>query len=281
MEQNMEGLSLDSFSLPVTSVGLAKSQSGEEEPWMIEGLASTPTQDQQGEIVLVKGLDLSYLEQGKGTFNWNHFGDKDPSSVVGLITRHNRTLDGELYVKGKLLKALPKAKACYDLMKALDSEGEVRRMGMSIEGKVLHKQNRVIYKAWVKAVALTMDPVNPDTYVKFAKSFAGAEYVPQGESALVDLDPSVLERAIAIAKSEASSGSVAEGSVLVPESLERDVHNLGYAGGKKRKQPREKMSKGYSYDEAFRYIKSLVPHASDEFVSGLVQFAFSQQEHTR
>lgn len=285
MDTNMEGLSLESFSIPVSSVGLAKSKSGEAEPWMIEGLASTPSQDQQGEIVLVKGLDLTYLEEGKGTFNWNHFGDKDPSSVVGLITDHRRTLDGELFVKGKLLKNLPKAKACYDLLKALDSEGEARRMGMSIEGKVLHKQNRVIYKAWVKAVALTMDPVNPDTYVSFAKSFADAEYVPQGESDLVDLDPATIERALLIAKSapagEVSSGSAAEGSVLTPESLERGVRDLGYAGGKSRKPPREKMSKGYSFDEAFRYIKSLVPHASDEFVHGLVRFAFSQQEHTR
>jgi len=285
MDMNMEGLSLESFSIPVSSVSLAKSKAGDAEPWTIEGLASTPSQDQQGEIVLVKGLDLSYLEQGKGTFNWNHFGDKDPSSVVGLITDHSRTIDGELFVKGKLLKNLPKARACYDLLKALDAEGETRRLGMSIEGKVLHKQNRVIYKAWVKAVALTMDPVNPDTYVSFAKSFAGAEYLPESESDLVDLDPATIERALLIAKSvpvgATSSGSVAEGSVLTPESLERGVRDLGYAGGKKRKQSREKMSKGYSFDEAFRYIKSLVPQASDEFVNGLVRFAFSQQEHTR
>ncbi len=108
MDMNMEGLSLESFSIPVSSVSLAKSKAGDAEPWTIEGLASTPSQDQQGEIVLVKGLDLSYLEQGKGTFNWNHFGDKDPSSVVGLITDHSRTIDGELFVKGKLLKNLPR-----------------------------------------------------------------------------------------------------------------------------------------------------------------------------
>jgi hypothetical protein len=279
MDNNMEGLTLESFSLPVTSVGLAKSKAGEDEPWMIEGLASTPSQDQQGEVVLVKGLDLTYLDSGKGTFNWNHFGDKDPSSVIGLITKHNRTPDGELYVKGRLLKALPKAQAAYNLMKALDAEGESRRMGMSIEGKVLHRQNKVIYKAWVKAVALTMDPVNQDTYVSFAKSFAGAEYVPQEESSLVALDPSVLERALSIASS--SMGSANGGSILTPESLEKEPVDLGPLAAKKRGQSREKMSKGYTYAEAISHIKTLVPYASDEFIDGLVRFAFSQQEYSR
>ena len=282
MNENMEGLSLESFSLPITSIGLAKSVTGGEEPWMIEGLASTPSQDQQGEVVLVKGLDLTYLDQGKGTFNWNHFGDKDPSSVIGLITKHSRTPDGELYVKGRLLKALPKAQAAYNLMKALDAEGESRRMGMSIEGKVLHRQNKVIYKAWVKAVALTMDPVNQDTYVSFAKSFAGAEYAPQDDSILAGLDPSTLERALSIASS--AGGSANGGSILTPAHVEGDLKNLDWDGKKvvrKLADPREKMSKGYTYDEAIAFIKTLAPHAPDDFVDGLVRFAFSQQEHRR
>lgn len=274
MATNMDGLKLESFSLPVATVGLAKSMSGDEEPWMIEGLASTPNRDQQGEIVLVKGLDLSYLDQRKGTFNWNHFGDKDPSSVIGLITDHRRTNDGELYVKGRLLKALPKAQAAYNLLKALSDEGETRRMGMSIEGKVLHRENKVIYKAWVKAVALTMDPVNPDTYVSFAKSFAGAEYVPTAESELASLDPSTLERALSIATS--SAGSANGGSILTPAHVEGQLADLGPLATKKR--TREKMSKGYTYGEAISYLKTLVPHASDEFIDGLVRFAFSQQE---
>lgn len=276
MDTNMEGLKLESFSIPAASVGLVKSHSGDDEPWMIEGLASTPSRDQQGEVVLVKGLDLSYLDQRKGTFNWNHFGDKDPSSVIGLITQHQRTDGGELYVKGRLLKGLPKAQAAYTLMKALSEEGETRRMGMSIEGKVLHRENKVIYKAWVKAVALTMDPVNQDTYVSFAKSFAGAEYVPQDESPLAALDPSTLERALSIATT--SSGAPNGGSILTPAHVEGSLTDLGPMAKTKR---REKMSKGYTYAEAVAYIKTLVPRASEEFADGLVRFAFSQQEHTR
>lgn len=284
----LQGLQLDSFQIPISSVSLVKGQSVaggavEPEPWMIEGRASTPRQDQQGEIVLVKGLDLSYLDRGLGTFNWNHFGDKDPSSVIGLIKQYRRTDDGELYVKGKLLKGLAKAQHCWSLLKALDEEGESRRMGMSVEGKVLHKQNKVIYKAWVKAVALTMDPVNPDTYVRFAKSFSDAEFAPTSE--LTEFDPSVLERALSIASTSGTAmGAVNGASILSKEDLERSPKDLDYAGGEdddapkshKRKGSSEKMSKGLAYNEAVNLIKQLSPATPDDVVHGIVRFAFQQ-----
>lgn len=270
-------LSLTSFSLPMSEVGLVKSLDGlgTDAPWLIQGLASTATRDQQGEVVLVKGLDLTYLNQGKGTFNWNHYGDKDPSSVIGIITENQRTDANELHVKGKLLKHLPKAQAAYNLLKALDAEGEQRRMGMSIEGKVLHRENKVIYKAWVKAVALTMDPVNQDTYVSFAKSFSGAEYVPQEESWMSAVDADTLERALSIAATgEAGMGGR---SILSDESLEAAVKNLDWQGKKPVKE-REKISKGYTYDEAMQRLRALVPTISDDLAAGLVRMAFRAKQ---
>lgn len=284
-DTQMDGLTLESFSLPVEGIGLSKAQNGDVEPWTIEGLASTASQDQQGEVVLVKGLDLSYFDQGKGTFNWNHFGDKDPSSVVGLIKSHRRTDAGELFVKGILLKNLPKAQGVYNLLKALDAEGETRRMGMSIEGKVLHRQNKVIYKAWVKAIALTMDPVNADTHVNFAKSFAGAEYAEQGDSWMTQVDGATLERALSIASSTA--GSVTGGSILTPEALESGAKNIGWAGPdededdapkhpkkKPHKKKGEKISKGYTKDEAIALVQQLVPRISPDVAAGIVLHAF-------
>lgn len=277
----LDGLRLDTFYIPASAVSLVKSETSagqRAEPWMIQGLASTLRQDQQGEMVLVKGLDLSYFDRGLGTFNWNHLGDKDPSAVIGLIKEYRRTPDGELFVKGNLLKALPKAQHCWNLLKALDEEGEQRRMGMSIEGKVLHKHNKVIYKAWVKAVALTMDPVNPDTYVSFAKSFSGAEYCAAGESTLARLDVVDLERALSVAST--TTGSATGGSILTPEDLESTAHDLDYMGGDdpaetKRKTTSEKMSKGYTQDEAISLITQLSPRLSRDIAEDLVRFAFA------
>lgn len=265
-------LALSSFSLPMSEVTLCKSldELDPTMPWQIQGIASTGSLDQQGEVVLVKGLDLTYLDQGKGTFNWNHYGDKDPSSVIGLINEHSRTDEGELFVKGKLLKHLPKAQAAYNLMKALDAEGDARRMGMSIEGKVLHRQNKVIYKAWVKAVALTMDPVNPDTYVSFGKSFSGAEYVPEEESWMSSIDANTLERALSIA-STGAEGMPAR-SMLSMEALESAVKDQGFDARKSK--VREKISKGYTFDEAVARLKALTPTISDDLAAGIVKLSF-------
>lgn len=173
MEDN---LNLHSFSIPVDSVTLSKADSSEDGDWVIEGLASTNSLDYQNEVVLVKGLDLSYLDSGRGTLNWNHRGDSDPSSVVGIITESRRTPDNELYIKGKLLKSLPKARHVQQLLKALESDCPERKMGMSIEGKVLSRNGNQIVKAWVKAVALTLDPVNKETWVSFAKAVSTYEW---------------------------------------------------------------------------------------------------------
>lgn len=188
-----DSLVLHSFSIPVDSVELTKSKSGKDEEWTIQGLASTNSLDQQGEIVLVKGLDLSYLDSGRGTFNWNHRGDSDPSSVVGIITESRRTPNNELFIKGKLLKSLPKARHVYDLLKALQKDCPDRKMGMSIEGKVLARNGNQIVKAWVKAVALTLDPVNKDTWVSFAKSMETYEVMTEADEPLSAMPVSALE----------------------------------------------------------------------------------------
>lgn len=273
---NTDGLSITSFSLPISEVGLRKSEAsyGDDSPWLIQGIASTPDRDQQGEIVLLDGLDLSYLEEGKGTFNWNHFGDKDPSSVIGVITESQKTPDRQLYVSGRLLKNLPKARACYELMKALESEGEQRRMGMSVEGKILHREHKVIYKAWVKAVALTMDPVNPNTYVSFAKSFSGATLAEEDEP-LAQITPSVLERALTIAGS--MDGSMPNPrSVLSKEHLESNVVDLGFDAKKrngKKLLKSDKHFQGLNYDEAVQHLVTLAPQLSTGLAAGIVRLA--------
>jgi hypothetical protein len=279
-------LALHDFSMPVDMVTLAKAGSDDDGEWCIEGLASTPSLDQQNEVVMVKGLDLSYLEQGRGTFNWNHKGDADPSSIVGVITHCQRTPNGELLVKGKLLKSLPKAKHIYQLMKALAKDCPDRKMGMSIEGKVLARNGNQIVKAWVKAVALTLDPVNKDTWVNFAKSMEGMTWVePSEENLFAGYTPEVLEEALAKTLSAGGSavGGVNGGSILSPESLEAQVHDTGYDAEEPRKKSKrarrrssEKMNKSYTYDEAVKRLRQLEPSLSDTWVEKIVRFTFDR-----
>ena len=68
-------------------IQLIKSQSGSEEQVRIGGVAATEAEDLEGETLLMKGMDISYLKSGKGVFNWNH-GNK-PGDIVGRIDEAN------------------------------------------------------------------------------------------------------------------------------------------------------------------------------------------------
>ena len=282
-----------SFSMPVTAT-LKKSADGTNEQWLIEGLASTGSLDQQSEKVLVKGIDLSYIDKGMATLNYNHRGDSDPSAVVGVITSYERTPNDELYIRGKLLKSLPKAQAVKGLMEALAVDAPERKMGMSIEGKVLQRNGNQIVKSWLKAVALTMDPVNPDTYVNFAKSMSACTWAPETDP-IAQMSPVVLEEAFAKALSSSSGelllkelsttsdggGTVHGNSPLMPEDLEKDPKDTGYAAkkhGKRHKghKVKEKTRKSLTYIEARDVVKSWCPTVSDAVANTIVNFTFAR-----
>ena len=155
------------FFCPAT---LEKTDSG---AYKIKGLASTANIDDDGEIVRPEGLDLNRIDKGQGVLNWNH--GKGPENVVGMLTGYDIDTENEqTYVEGELFKKHKTAGAVIEIMDSLKSS-DIGRMGMSIEGKVIkrNKENpKIIEKCEVNAVALTLCPVNSDTYVDFMKSIS-------------------------------------------------------------------------------------------------------------
>lgn len=145
---------------------LEKSKDGE---WRVSGLASTESLDLQNEKILQKGIDLSPIDQGKGFFNWDH--DNSPESIIGEIDGYRRDPQG-LFIHGKLFKNHSKAKAVREIMESL-SERKKGAMGLSVEGQVLERDPNnpaIIKKCRIKNVALTLNPVNPNTYAQLLKS---------------------------------------------------------------------------------------------------------------
>lgn len=107
--------------------------------------------------------------------------DHSKYDVVGYPVEAKIT-DNGMFLKAKLLKNEIGNKI-WDNMNALAAEGWPRRYGFSIEGHIQERDNRnprVIKRAFVTNVALTTNPVNPNTWADFAKSLApGAlEYSP-------------------------------------------------------------------------------------------------------
>ncbi len=159
----------DSFKF-VMPAEISKSEDGE---WKIAGLASTDAVDRQGERIMQKGVDLTPIEQKQGFFNFDH--DNSPENTIGAIDGYNQSQEG-LYVHGRLFKNHTKAKAVYEIMSSL-GKSDQGRVGLSVEGKVLERDKEnpsVITKCQIKNVAVTLNPVNTNTYADIVKSMSGA-----------------------------------------------------------------------------------------------------------
>ena len=155
----------DTFKI-IIPAQLEKAENGD---WKVHGLASTNGIDKQGETIIQKGIDLSPVDEGRGILNWDH--DNSPENIIGVLDGYKQTKNG-LYVNGRLFKNHARAQAVHSIMESL-GKGDSGRMGMSVEGKILErdpKNNNVIKKCQIRAVALTMNPVNADTHCDFMKS---------------------------------------------------------------------------------------------------------------
>lgn len=150
---------------------LTKAEDGS---WAVRGLASTSTRDQQGEIMLQDGMDLTPIDKKKGILNWDH--KKGPENTLGVIDGYTRSSEG-LYIQGRLFKNHDKAKAVQQIMSSL-GKSDYGRMGLSVEGSIKErtgKEGQVIKRSVITGVALTMNPVNSDTYVDLTKSMTSSD----------------------------------------------------------------------------------------------------------
>lgn len=243
------------FHIPVE---LVKGKDKETDAWKIKGIASTPDEDLQGEIVNQNGLDISFLKAGRGTFNWDH--QKGPENILGKIDNADFVKsDGKqvLAVKGYLFQHQERSKAFYNIMRSL-RKTDGPRVHMSIEGKILERDltNRShIRKARVEKVALTMDPVNPYTYADLCKSLVTSEIpdptqLPEIKEDFVSLKKSEIEQIVEIAVQKALAAGAgyskapearADGEAMTKESMDRKKKNVTYGSERKKKDIKKSL----------------------------------------
>lgn len=160
----------DNFKF-VIPAEISKGENGE---WRVAGIASTSSKDRQGEVIIPEGIDATPIAKGKGFFNWDH--DNSPENTVGVLDSYKKTPNG-MFVEGRLFKNHTRAKAVYEIMSSLN-KGDTGRVGMSVEGKVLERDPKnpsIIKRCLIKNVALTMNPVNQDTFADIIKSMSTEE----------------------------------------------------------------------------------------------------------
>lgn len=197
------------FNLPLDIIKSDTESNSDEGEWRIAGYASTSDPDRQGDEIIQKGLDYSDFVN-YGWFNFDHSNDK----ILGYPDKEKCKIDSKgFYVEGTLLKDIPLAKSMWETAIALKKSNAPRKLGFSVEGKVLQRNDLgQIVKAKIYNVALTYNPVNVNaTFEALCKSFTDNEE---------DFD-----KALDCANSEGS------GSDLVPESLDSSLTNLSYAVG--------------------------------------------------
>ncbi len=182
------------------SVDLIKGSDEEDSPnWKIGGYASTEALDRQGESVLQKGLDFKEFIK-HGWYNDNH--QQHTAAAVGIPEMAEFKKGKGWYTEGYLLKHVQRARDIFNLAKAI--VGTPRRLGFSIEGKILQRLGNRIVRALIRNVAITNSPVNTDcTWGVLEKSWAS----------------DVESKALSVGHARTPSTG---GRVLVPEDLESD-----------------------------------------------------------
>lgn len=217
---------------------IQKSEDASDDVRLIRGYASTADQDRQGESLLQKGLDISDFVN-HGYFNYDH----DNSIILGYPLQTCKVDSKGFWVEGHLLKGVPQADRIWELAKALKKSNAPRRIGFSVEGKVVERSGNKIVKAKIYNVAITTNPVNANcSWEAVVKSF-NAPTVSKSLEAGYEVDPTKMEG----------------GSVLRKESLEDSLHNLSYVVGndKNKKILKEKLAvkKSLSTNELTLYLQ--------------------------
>lgn len=159
---------------------IQKSGKGDDEEWVIKGIASTEDKDFEGETLIPNGYNLDYLMKS-GFLNWEHGTKERPSAVVGEPTKA-RIQNNSLYVEGILYKGSETAKEIWDLANVLEKSGAKRRLGFSIEGKAVERDpanKKRITKANITGIAITANPINNNTLLDIVKGNYKEAYVKQ------------------------------------------------------------------------------------------------------
>jgi Herelleviridae head maturation protease len=208
----------------------------------IGGICSTEALDRQDESVFAKGLDFGEFVK-HGYFNDNH--KQNTADILGYPSMAELR-KGRWWTEGNLLLDWEPSNRVWALAKALSKSTAKRRLGFSIEGKVVERgiHNKIL-KAIIRHVAITNSPVNTDCkWDILAKAFGSME----------ELEAGSLRRAL----SAGSASPAVSGGRALSGRVERKPIKL-------------------TFDEAVKVLKSNRPQYSWSTCERLARVIFKQE----
>lgn len=216
---------------------------------LIHGCAATEHLDSSGERLIIKGIDISSLESGTGTLNWEHKND-DASQTVGKIVKAkkifseadcedshqlkfwNRFKVPFLYIIGELFDGVGHEKAKdvaamirYDSQKRAEGEKVPNVINFSIEGSKLEKVGNEIVKSIARKTTLTVTPCNK---AAIAEEFQPAKKAPKDDSIFSKSEAfeiDILEKADLFKPSAPKPGSALSTTPLAAKPTSAPVSN--------------------------------------------------------
>lgn len=160
---------------------------------IFEGVASDDSIDDEGESMNPEGFNLKRFLKS-GLFNLDHLTTRSPIDKSRFWIGEPLDAwvkDNKLFVKGKLWKHSPEARAFWDKCIQMEKSCSTRKAGMSIEGKVIErdkKNPKKVLKALITNIALTFQPVNTNSWVSLLKGKQEQDFIEYGENT----DPNIL-----------------------------------------------------------------------------------------
>jgi hypothetical protein len=218
----------------------------------LQGIMTTDRRDRQGEIVEADGLEFDeFLKHGH--FNDNH--SQDTSAIVGYPERvqYHQSLSqfgmknaSGWSCEGFVIKGTKRSDSIWELAKALNAVPN-RRLGFSIEGKVIRREDKTIKKAKIRNVAITNCPVNTDcTWEAINKSF---------------FEPDMAIKAM-VAGFGTSPGTQSGGGALRGESLDSDAKKVT-APDEKKKKREDILKRAIGFEEMLKAMELVLERRND------------------
>lgn len=155
------------------------------ENMVFEGVASDDSVDDEGESMNPDGFDIKRFLKS-GLFNLDHLTSRSPTNKSRFWIGEPLDAwvkDNKLFVKGKLWKHSPEARAFWDKCLQMEKSGSTRKGGMSIEGKVIERDKsnpKKVLKALITNIALTFEPVNTNSWVSLLKGKQDKDFIDYG-----------------------------------------------------------------------------------------------------
>jgi hypothetical protein len=149
---------------------------------IFDGVASVESPDSTGETLILKGADLTPLNQGAGFLNMEH--SKSFSGLLGRVlsakpihkkadcqtpeqlSHWSRLERPFLHVRGEIFSGdprLPEANAVAAVMDHYKAKGLPSPIQLSVEGSVTKRDGKRLVGTRIKGIALTLSPAHSDT----------------------------------------------------------------------------------------------------------------------